>query len=105
MRVPTPETLRTIPPSALLIPLLGIIIGVGAGVLVAEVNPLIPLAAVAALLPLPWLLTRPMVSLLTAIAIITLLPFATLPVKIGATPSFLEIVLLIAWGVALLGLL
>ena len=43
--------------------LLAIGIGVAGGRGTAQVNPIIPLAAVIALLPLPWLLTRPLVSL------------------------------------------
>jgi hypothetical protein len=68
------------------------------------VNPIIPLAAVIALLPLPWLLTRPLVSFGAAVAVITLLPFATLPFKVGLTPTFLELALLIGWGVWAFGL-
>src|SRR5262245_29925523 len=98
MRLPISTTSNLKPQTFYLI-LLAIGIGVGAGALVAAVNPLIPLAVVAALLPLPWLLTRPLWDLLAAIAIIVLLPFATLPVKIGATPTFLEIALLGGLGV------
>src|SRR5258708_28384459 len=85
-------------PQTLYLILGAIALGGAAGALVAAVNPIIPLAVVAALLPLPWLLTRPLVSLVGAIGVITLLPFATLPVKIGATPSFLELLLLLGLG-------
>src|SRR5690349_1740968 len=101
MRVPQTTSFK---PQTFYAVLLAIGIGVAAGAITAQVNPLIPLAAVLALLPLPWLLTRPLVSFVAAVGVITLLPFATLPLKVGLTPAFLEMALLIGWGVWAFGL-
>jgi hypothetical protein len=101
MRVPQTSNFK---PQTLYAVLVSIGVGVVAGAITAQVNPIIPLAAVIALLPLPWLLTRPLVSFGAAVAVITLLPFATLPFKVGLTPTFLELALLIGWGVWAFGL-
>ena len=45
-----------------------------------------------------------LVSFVAAVGVITLLPFATLPFKIGLTPTFLEVALLIGLGVWAFGL-
>ena len=101
MRVPQTTSFK---PQTFYAVLLAIGVGVAAGAITAQVNPIIPLAAVLALLPLPWLLTRPLVSFVAAVVVITLLPFATLPFKVGLTPAFLEMALLIGWGVWAFGL-
>jgi hypothetical protein len=76
-------------------------LGALGGLLVAAANPLIPFAILIALLPLPWLLTRPQADLWLAIGVITLLPFGTLPFKVGLTPTFLELALLLLAAVGL----
>jgi len=76
-------------------------LGLAGGVALAAGNPLIPFALLAAILPLPWLLTRPQANLWLTVAVILLLPFATLPVKIGLTPTFLEIALLLLTATSL----
>jgi hypothetical protein len=101
MRVPQTTSFK---PQTFYAIVLAIGVGVAAGAITAQVNPIIPLAAVIAVLPLPWLLTRPLVSFSAALAVITLLPFATLPFKVGLTPTFLEIALLLGWGVWAVGL-
>src|SRR6476469_3304557 len=70
-------------------------LGAGGGLALAAGNPLIPFLVLAALVPVPWLITRPQADLWLAGAVITLLPFGTLPVKVGITPTFLEIALLL----------
>ncbi|MGI8587354.1 MAG: O-antigen ligase family protein [Chloroflexia bacterium] len=76
-------------------------LGLAGGVAVAAGNPLIPFALLAAVLPLPWLLTRPQADLWLVAAVITLLPFGTLPAKIGFTPTLLEVGILLLAGVAI----
>jgi|SRR5579859_2891000 len=76
-------------------------LGAAGGIALAASNPLIPFLLLVALLPLPWLLTRPQIDLWLTVAVITLLPFGTLPAKIGFTPTFLEIALLLLAGVSL----
>jgi hypothetical protein len=70
-------------------------LGAVGGLALAAGNPLIPFLALAALVPVPWLITRPQADLWLAGAVIALLPFGTLPVKVGITPTFLEIALLL----------
>ncbi|HUS17417.1 MAG TPA: O-antigen ligase family protein, partial [Chloroflexia bacterium] len=76
-------------------------LGALGGVAAAATNPLIPFALLLAVLPLPWLLTRPQVDLALAVGVIIILPFGTLPLKIGFTPTLLELALLLLAGVGL----
>jgi polysaccharide biosynthesis protein PslJ len=76
-------------------------LGALGGIVVAAGNPLVPFLLLIALLPLPWLLTRPEWDLWLLVGVITLLPFGTLPLKIGFTPTFLELSLLLLAGVTL----
>lgn len=82
--------------------LLALLVGaVGGLAVVAGGNPLIPFAALIALVALPWLVTRPMFDLLLVVCTIILLPFATSPARVAVlTPTLLEIGLLalyMAW--------
>jgi hypothetical protein len=85
-----------------------LVVGLGAagGLAIAAGNPVVPFAVVAALVALPWLVTRPMADLLLAAATITLLPFAALPVRLAVlTPTLLEVALVmlyVAWFLRML---
>lgn len=74
----------------------------GAGVAVA--GPLLLVIGLVALGVGLAMLTNPMYLLWSALAVIALLPFATLPVDIGVTPTFLEICIAGAFAVALFSL-
>ncbi|MHB0878114.1 MAG: O-antigen ligase family protein [Anaerolineae bacterium] len=74
---------------------------IGAGVALA--GPLLLVIGLVALFVGIALLTNPMYLLWCALAVIALLPFATIPVDIGVTPTFLEICIAGAFAVALFG--
>ena len=81
--------------------LLAVGVGTAGGLAIVMGNPLVPFVALAALVALPWLVTRPMASLLLVVATVTLLPFAVVPVRVVFTPTLLEIGLLflyVAWA-------
>ena len=76
--------------------LIGVIIGVLAGVIglgMAVVGPLYMFAGVIGLLVGLYILTDLDVALFAVIAVIGLIPFGTLPFKIGLTPSLLDVAL------------
>lgn len=81
--------------------LLAVGLGAAGGLAIVAGNPVVPFAALVALVALPWLVTRPMADLLLAVATITLLPFAALPVRLAVlTPTLLEVALVflyVAW--------
>jgi len=70
------------------------LIAVSVGALVGYAGPLIALGALLALAAGLWALTNLEIGLLGVIAVITLLPFATLPIKIVFTPTFLDLAVL-----------
>jgi len=73
--------------------------GLGIGLLVGILGPTIALALALAGMG-AWLVLRsPMWGLLGIILVSTLLPFATLPFKIGFTPSFLDLAIFATFGV------
>ena len=73
--------------------LLAIGIGFGGGWLLAEVG-VIPVAAlVIGLGYFAWMLQNIEIAYLGVIGIVTLLPFASLPIQIGFTPTFLDMAL------------
>jgi polysaccharide biosynthesis protein PslJ len=74
---------------------------IGAGVAVA--GPLLLVVALVALGVGLAMLTNPMYLLWSTLAVIALLPFATIPVDIGVTPTFLEICIAGAFAVAFFG--
>ena len=69
------------------------VIALAVGALTGYTGPLIAGGALAALAVGLWALTSLEVGLLGIIAVITLLPFAALPVKIVFTPTFLDLAL------------
>ncbi|MCC6190504.1 MAG: O-antigen ligase family protein [Anaerolineales bacterium] len=69
------------------------VVAVALGALLGFAGPLIAVAALLALAAALWALTSLEVGLWGTIAIITLLPFAALPVKIVFTPTFLDLAL------------
>ncbi len=85
---------------------LAALVGVFGGLAVAMGNPVVPFAALLALIALPWLATRPLADLMLVIGTVMLLPFATLPVRLAVfTPTLLEVGLLflyMAWFLLLL---
>lgn len=72
---------------------LGLLAALVVGSLIAFLTPLLALAVVGALLLGLLMLRSPQVCLIALIGICCLLPFASLPVKIGFTPTFLDGVL------------
>lgn len=68
-------------------------VAVGVGALLGFAGPILAVAGLLALAAGLWALTRIEVGLWGAIGIITLLPFAALPVKIVFTPTFLDLAL------------
>ncbi|NBD36287.1 MAG: hypothetical protein GVY30_09875 [Chloroflexi bacterium] len=73
--------------------LLAIGIGIGGGWLLAEVG-IIPVAAlVIGLGYFAWILQNIEIAYLGVIGVVTLLPFASLPIDIGFTPTFLDMAL------------
>ncbi|HET8627994.1 MAG TPA: O-antigen ligase family protein [Thermomicrobiales bacterium] len=81
------------------------LLGLLGGLAVVRLGPLLPLALLIALVGTALVLVEPRWGLLGALAVVALLPYGTLPVKVGATPTFLELALLLTWGVFLLRLL
>jgi O-antigen ligase len=81
--------------------LLAVGLGAAGGLAIVAGNPVVPFAVVAALVALPWLVTRPVADLMLSVATITLLPFAALPVRLAVlTPTLLEVALVllyVAW--------
>jgi O-antigen ligase len=83
--------------------LLALGVGVVGGLAVVVGNPLVPFVALVALLALPWLVTRPLTDLVLVALTVTLLPFATLPVRLAVlTPTLLEMGLLLLYAAWLL---
>ncbi|HEX5504128.1 MAG TPA: O-antigen ligase family protein [Thermomicrobiales bacterium] len=82
-----------------------LLLGLIGGLAVVRLGPLLPLALLVALVGGALVLVEPRWGLLGALAVVALLPYGTLPVKVGATPTFLELALLLTWGVFLLRLL
>jgi len=82
-----------------------IALGLGLGVLVASTSPWFAFAALLALIGGLLALTSAQWGLFGFVAIACLLPFAALPVKIGFTPTFLDLTMLLFFGVWLLRLL
>jgi O-antigen ligase len=73
------------------------------GLAVAMGNPLVPFVALAGLVALPWLVTKPMADIVLVVLTVTLLPFATLPVRLAVlTPTLLEAGLLLLYAAWLL---
>lgn len=81
--------------------LLAVGVGAAGGLAIVAGNPVVPFVALVALLPLPWLITRPMADVLLVMGTLTLLPFAASPVRLALfTPTLLEVALLllyVAW--------
>ena len=81
---------------------LGLALGIGIGVASALVSPVLVAAGLAAL-GIAALFARSVRGMLAAVvAAATLLPFGTLPFKIGITPTFLELALLGLYGMLML---
>lgn len=70
------------------------LVAVSVGALVGYAGPLIAVGALLAVAAGLWALTNLEIGLLGVIAVITLLPFATLPIKIVFTPTFLDLAVL-----------
>lgn len=76
---------------------IGVTIGVIAGLiglLIAFAGPVIAIAAVIGLLAGLYILSNVSAALYGMILVVTLMPFATLPFRIGITPTFLDVVML-----------
>lgn len=81
--------------------LLAIGVGAAGGLAIVAGNLVVPFVALAALVLLPWLVTRPMADVVLIVCTVTLLPFAIIPVRLAfLTPTLLEaglLLLYIAW--------
>lgn len=86
-----------------LLPAIGV--GLLAGGLAVLASPPVALAGVTGLLALGLMLSSPQISLLAVVGVVTLLPFAVLPVRFGLTLSLLEGALLVLFAVWLLRLI
>lgn len=75
----------------------GALLGLCGGLAVARLGPLLPLLLLSAALGAALILVEPRWGLLGTLGIITLLPFGTLPFKIGLTPTLLECALGLTW--------
>jgi hypothetical protein len=85
--------------------LLALLVGGGAGLAVVLLpNPLIAFIGVVGLVVAGVMFSRPLFTLGAAAAICCLLPFGTLPVKLGLTFTFLEAALLVLFVIWLLRL-
>ncbi|MBI4758130.1 MAG: hypothetical protein HY783_03895, partial [Chloroflexi bacterium] len=82
-----------------------IALGLGLGVLVASTSPWFAFAALFALIGGLLAITSAQWGLFGFVGVACLLPFAALPVKIGFTPTFLDLTMLLFFGVWLLRLL
>jgi hypothetical protein len=78
---------------------------VGGGWLIVEFGIFAIAALVAAFIYMVWALRNMEIAFLGVIAIVTLLPFGSLPFRIGFTPTFLDLALLGLFGVWALHLL
>ena len=81
--------------------LLALGVGAAGGLAIVAGNPVVPFVALTALVALPWLVTRPMADMALVVCTVTLLPFATIPVRLAfLTPTLLEaglLLLYVAW--------
>lgn len=96
----TAARLPTLRPSALPVIGLCIVVGIAIGALAALVNPLILLGLTAAIPVGLWLIGEVRRALLALIVVIGVLPRFALPVRLGFTPTFLDLALvglLAAW--------
>lgn len=82
----------------------GATLGLGSGLAVARLGPLLPLLLLIAALGATLILVEPRWGLLGTLGIITLLPFGTLPFKVGLTPTLIECALGLTWLVFVLRL-
>lgn len=71
------------------------------GGLLAVIGPLYTVALIGVLIAGVWIITDIEHALYSVIAVITLLPFSTLPVKIVLTPTFLDIAMVVVIGLYL----
>ncbi|MGC9347937.1 MAG: O-antigen ligase family protein [Anaerolineae bacterium] len=78
---------------------------VGGGWLIAEFGALAVAALVAGMVYILWALQNMEAAFLGVIAIVTLLPFGSLPFRIGFVPTFLDLTLLALFGVWVLNLM
>ncbi|HEX2037712.1 MAG TPA: O-antigen ligase family protein [Chloroflexota bacterium] len=72
----------------------GVAAAAGAGWLVAARSPLVAGGAVAGAGATLWAMRRPLVALLALIAVIAILPFGVVPLRLGLAPTFLDVLTL-----------
>jgi O-antigen ligase len=77
-------------------------LGVLAGAAVSFVNPLIAFAALIGVIGFVVLMRDALWGLYSVMAVVTLLPFAALPLNVGFSPTFLDLVMLMLVGVWLM---
>lgn len=76
-----------------------LVLGIGGGLLLAFVSPLIILALMAALAVGLAMLRSTQIGLFVLVAVICLLPFGAIPFSLGFYPTFLDVALLAVFGV------
>ncbi|MFN3706343.1 MAG: O-antigen ligase family protein [Thermoflexales bacterium] len=103
-----PTSLRRVARAGIAWPalLVCVLVGVGVGAAVTLTNPLWLIAGLAGVLVAAWALADARRSLWLLLAVVALLPRFTLPLRLGFTPTFLDLALiglLAAWGAHQLG--
>jgi O-antigen ligase len=83
----------------------GLLLGAAGGLAVAALGPLLPLLLLGAATGAALVLVEPRWGLLGALGVIALLPYGTLPFKVGLTPTLLSLAILATGAVFALRLL
>lgn len=83
----------------------GLLLGAAGGLAVATLGPLLPLLLLGAAAGAALVLVEPRWGLLGALGVIALLPYGTLPFKVGLTPTLLSLAILATGAVFALRLL
>lgn len=100
--LPSPSALLGSPPALLAA---GLLLGAAGGLAVATLGPLLPLLLLGGAVGGALVLVEPRWGLLGALGVIALLPYGTLPFKVGLTPTLLSLAILLTWAVFALRLL
>ncbi len=75
----------------------GILLGLLGGLAVARLGPILPLLLLIGTIGAALILVEPRWGLLGTLGIVTILPFGTLPFKVGLTPTLIECALGLTW--------
>lgn len=75
----------------------GVLLGLIGGLAVARLGPILPLLLLVGAIGAALILVEPRWGLLGTLGIVTILPFGTLPFKVGLTPTLIECALGLTW--------